>query len=126
MMPELVWNETDFLEYFEVEPSIGDYEEEYHYVVLRLPLRLELAVYPYTGDIYISVFCTSFEKAIIDIVMQNCPGARMVKDQRGNFVEFAAANCFSSRYRRYDGESVIPYGVRLMVNPHIRVELFPG
>ena len=28
-MPELIWNPTEFLGYLEVEPSIGEYEEEY-------------------------------------------------------------------------------------------------
>jgi hypothetical protein len=122
-MSQLVWNETDFLGYLEVEPSIGEYEEEYRYVVSQLPLRLELSVFHYAGDIYISLFCTPHERAIVDVVIRRCPGARVVSDKRGNFIEFAAANCFMSRY---DGESAIPYGVRLFVKPHIRVELFPG
>lgn len=122
-MPELVWNQTDFLEYLEVEPSIGEYEEEYQYKVSQPPLRLELSVYQYAGDVYISVFCTPNERAIVDVVLRQCPGARVVNDKRGNFIEFAAANCSTGRY---DGESVIPYGVRLFVRPRIRVELFPG
>jgi hypothetical protein len=122
-MPELVWSPVEFLGYFEVEPSTGEYEEEYRYTVLQSPLRLELSVYQFSGDVYISVFCTPHERPVVDVVVRQCPGARVVNDERGNYVEFAAAKCFTGRY---DGESAIPYGVRLFVRPHIRVELFPG
>jgi hypothetical protein len=121
-MVELVWNPTDFLAFLEAEPSIGECED-HQYVVFQPPLRLELSVFQYGEGIYISVFCAPHEHAIVDIAMRQCPGARVVNDQRGNFIEFAAANCFTNRY---DGESAIPYGVRLFVKPHIRVELFPG
>ena len=121
-MRELVWNPTEFLGYLEVEPSIGEYEE-YHYVVSQPPLRLEFSIYPYDGDVYISVFCAPHERAIVDVVIRQCPGARIVNDKRGSFIEFAAADCFTNRY---DGESAIPYGVRLFVRPQLRVELFPG
>jgi hypothetical protein len=119
----LVWNEIDFLTYLEVEPVIGEYEIEYRYEVLQSPLRLLLSVFHLAGDIYISIFCDHLELAVIDFAIRDCPGARVVNDDRGNYIEFAAANCFTCRY---DGESVIPYGVRLFVRPQIRVMLFGG
>jgi hypothetical protein len=117
----LTWNETDFLEYLQVEPEIGRYETEYRYEVTQLPLRFLLSVFHLAGDVYISVYCDPLESAVIDVAIRDCPGARVVNDQRGNYIDFAAANVFGTRY---DGESVIPYGVRLFVRPHIRVELF--
>ena len=117
----LVWNETDFLEYLQVEPEIGEYETEYRYEVPQPPLRLLLSVFHLAGDVYISVYCDSLEAAVIDVAIRDCPEARVVNDKRGNYIEFAAANVFGSRF---DGESVIPYGVRLFVRPHIRLELF--
>ena len=120
-MPQCVWDETDFLEYLEVEPTIGEYEVEYRYEVSQPPLRLLLSLFHLAGDVYVSVFCDPHETPIIDVEMRGCPGARVVNDKRGNYIEFAAANCFTNRY---DGASVIPYGVRLFVRPHIRIELF--
>ena len=119
----LIWNETDFLEYLEVEPTLEDeYDYCYSYVKkCTQSLRLELTIYPYSGDIYISLFHESLEWSIFDIVMRDCPGARVVNDKRGNYIEFAESNCFTNRY---DGESVIPYGVRLFVKPQIHIELF--
>ena len=120
-MQQLVWDETDFLEYLEVEPTIGEFEQEFCYEVSQHPLRLLLSVFYLAGDVYISVFCDPHETSIIDVEMRGCPGARLVNDERGNYIEFAAADCFGNRY---DGDSVIAYGVRLFVRPSIRVELF--
>ena len=53
--------------------------------------------------------------------MLGCPGIRSVSDKRGTFLEFAAANTFTGRY---DGYSVIPYGLRLWVEPQILIEPF--
>ena len=72
-MPELVWNQTDFLGYLEVEPSIGEFEAERRYVVSQPPLRLELSIYQYARDVYISVFCAPNERAIADVVVRQCP-----------------------------------------------------
>ena len=117
----LVWDKTDFLGYLQVEPEVGEYEAEYRYKVSQLPLRLLLSVFHYAGDVYITVFCDPIEWAVVDVAIRDCPGARVVNDKRGNYIEFSAANVFG---RRYDGESVVPYGVRLFVRPQIRVELF--
>jgi hypothetical protein len=53
--------------------------------------------------------------------MLGCPGIRVVDDKRGKFLEFAASNTFTGRY---DGYSVIPYGLRLWVEPQILLEPF--
>jgi hypothetical protein len=46
---------------------------------------------------------------------------RVVDDKRGQFLEFAAANTFTGRY---DGYSVIPYGLRVWVKPQVCLEPF--
>jgi hypothetical protein len=39
-MPQLNWNELDFLDCFEVEPSVGDYAVSHNYELQRDGLRL--------------------------------------------------------------------------------------
>jgi hypothetical protein len=114
-----------FSGYLEVEPSIGD-EEEYQYVISQPPRRLELSVYEYAGHIYISVYCAPHDRAVIDVIISQGLGARVVDDERGSFIEFAAANCFTPWTERYDGETPVPYGVRLFARPQIRIELCPA
>ena len=38
-----------------------------------------------------------------------------------DYIEFAAAKVFG---RRYDGETVIPMGIRLAVDPDFNIQLF--
>ena len=64
---------------------------------------------------------TSLPKPIIKYTLLGCPGIRVVDDKRGTFVEFAASNTFTGRY---DGYSVIPYGLRLWVDPQFFLEPF--
>src|SRR5262249_22970351 len=69
----------------------------------------------------LNLFVAPFQSAIVRYSMLGYPGVRAVDDKRGQFLEFAATNTFAGRY---DGYSVIPYGVRVWVVPHIRLEPF--
>ena len=117
----LVWNEYDFVECLGVLPEVGDYETSHFYKVEKEELRLELKVKQYDGDIYIELFREGVEASVFYMRMLDCPGARYVKDRGRDYLELAATKSFGNRY---DGESVIPFGVRLSINPHIRIELF--
>ncbi len=118
----LVWNEYDFVECLGVLPKVEEYETSHFYKIEKDGLRLEITVFQYDGDIFIDLFRDDIEPSIFRMRMIDCPGARYVKNRGGaEYLELAAAKSFGSRY---DGESVIPFGVRLTVNPHIRIELF--
>jgi hypothetical protein len=118
----LVWNEYDFIECLGVLPEVKEYKTSHFYKVEKDGLRLELTVFQYDGDIYIDLFRDKIEHSVFRMRMIDCPGVRYVKNQSGTeYLELAATNSFGSRY---DGESVIPFGVRLTVNPNIRIELF--
>ena len=118
----LVWNDYDFVECLGVLPKIGDYETSHFYKVEKNGLRLEITLFQYDGDIYIELFQENFEYSIFQMRMLNCPGARYVKNKDGTeYLELAATKSFGNRY---DGKSIIEFGVRLAVNPNIRIELF--
>ncbi len=55
-MPELVWDETDFVTCLEALPTIDEYETGYHYVVEKDGLKLDLSVYPFAADICITIY----------------------------------------------------------------------
>jgi len=116
-----VWDETDVLTCLEVEPEIEPDAIWYKYIVEKDGLRLELFIYQYDGDIYFNLYHVGVERAVFFMKLIECPGIRYMKDKSNEYLEFAHAKSFGSRY---DGESVIPFGVRLWVNPGIRVELF--
>lgn len=61
------------------------------------------------------------DSPIVDAQLVDCDAARWVNDQRGNYLEFAAGRPFDGRY---DGESPIPYGARVSVEPSINLQFF--
>jgi hypothetical protein len=120
-MPALVWNETDILTYLGVLPTVEEYGISYLYRVQRCGLYLDLIMYPNDSDIYLSLFREGVEAPVLDMKLIECNGVRYINDQRGEYLEFAPARTFGSRY---DGMSLIPYGVRSAVNPCISITLF--
>ena len=120
-MPQLKWNETDFLTCLEVEPRIDEYETGYHYSVSKDGLRLELSVFPFPSDICITIYCDGVERADHAFTITDCSGTRYVNDSRGEFIDFAPSQVFGSRFQR---DYLIPVDVRLSVKPSICVELF--
>ena len=120
-MPELRWNEVDFLTCLEVEPTIDEYKTGYHYTVVKHGLRLELSVFPFSSDICIAVHREDVERPVIDFTITNCSGTRYVNDSRGEFLEFAPSQVFGNRFHK---DFVIPVGVRLSVKPSISIEVF--
>jgi len=117
----LVWNETDVLTCLQFEPEIEPDAIWYKYTVKKDGLRLEILIYQYDGDVYFDLYREGIERPVFFMKLIACPGIRYVKHNSNEYLEFAHAKCFGSRY---DGESVIPFGVRLWANPSIRVELF--
>jgi len=117
----LKWDPTDVLTSLEVAPVIEEHDVSHAYQVAKHGLRLELTIFQYAGDVYISVFKNGVEQPVVECRLGDCDACRRVADKRGEFLEFAAGRLFGGRY---DGESVIPYGVRVRVNPSIQVEFF--
>jgi hypothetical protein len=120
-MPLLVWSETDFATCLEVLPAVEEYDVSYSYRVKRCGLRLDLTVYPYASDIYITLFREGVETPIFDMKLIECAGTRYINDERGEYLEFAPGKALFGN--RYDG-FVIPFGFRLSVKPCISIKLF--
>ena len=117
-MPELVWEPVDFLDLLGVAPDVEEYGVSFHYVVHRQELRLEVRVWPMSGDVTVVVYCSTQLQPVINLSLLDCPGARVVDDKRGRFIEFAGANLFTSRF---DNTVSAPYGFRVQVDPFVRV-----
>lgn len=122
-MPEFVWNETDFIECLNVIPDVDDGGFAHHFVVRRNGLRLLLSVYQYEAETWISLYREESDQSLFRVVLKDAPGARLVRNRNGqDYLEFAAAKIFGDV--RYDGESVIPMGIRLSVDPDFNIQFF--
>jgi hypothetical protein len=120
-MPQLTWDPVDFLSVLGVAPEVGEYETWYRYTVEQPPVRLQITLWQYDADVELLLFVADWERPVLRYSMLGTPGVRVVNDKRGHFLEFAAANTFTGRY---DGYSVIPYGLRVWVTPQISIEPF--
>ena|SRR5215212_1586746 len=120
-MPEFVWNEYEFIECLGVLPEVSEYDDSRTFKVERDGLRLELSVSQYDGDIFLNIFREGVEPHVFFMRLTGCGGARYVRDKGGDFIEFAPAKSFGSRY---DGRTPAPFGFRVSVNPHITIEPF--
>ena len=121
-MQRFVWNETDFIECLSVIPTVEECGVAHHFVVHRNGLRLLLSVYQLTAEVWISLYREESNQLLFRVVLEDSPGARLVRNRNGqDYIEFAAAKVFG---RRYDGESVIPMGIRLTVDPDFNIQLF--
>ena len=120
MASEFQWDSLDFLELLGSAPKVDD---EYgicsEYVVQRGDLRLMISIWPLDCEVQISVYMACQEEPLIHLRLLGTPGARVVNDKRGKFIEFAAANLFSGRF---DFTVPAPYGFRVWADPYIKVE----
>jgi len=116
----LIWNKADFIECLETTPTFDDtYDPYYLFTVTKHGLRLEITLYEDAGDVYISLFQENSTSAFLKFTLLQCSGARFVRTHGKEYLEFAPARLFE---QRYDGESLIPAGIRITVNPNILVE----
>jgi len=120
-MAGFVWNEYEFVECLGVLPEVSEHDVSHTFRVERDGLRLELNVSQYDGDVFLHIFREGIETPVFALRLIDCAGARYVKEKHGDFLEFAPAKSFGSRY---DGRSPIPFGFRVSVHPHISVEMF--
>ncbi len=120
-MPQLIWEPVDLLSTLGVMPIVGEHETSHRYVVEQGPLRLQLTIWQYDSDVEILLSVAPLPEPVLKYSILGCPGIRLISDKSGTFLEFAAADTFTGRY---DGYSVIPYGLRLRVEPQIALEPF--
>lgn len=121
-MTEFVWNQYEFIECLGVLPEVDEEDDSGHtFKVERDGLVLNLTVFDYAGDVYVDLHREGVETPVFSMRLLDCKGARYVNDRHGDFIEFAPANSF---FGRHDGEASFPFGFRVSVNPHIRIEPF--
>lgn len=117
----LRWNPTDVLTCLGVPPETEDQDLSHGYSVTKLALRLDLTIFQHEGDVYITISSEGANDPVIDFQLRGCDACRWVNDERGSYLEFASGQLFGGRY---DGASAIPHGVRVRVDPSIRLEFF--
>lgn len=117
----LKWNPTDFLECLGVLPAVEAYGISHAFTLTRHGMRLDLTVFPDGGDVHLGLWRDGLDDPVVKVRLRECDAARRVKDARGDYLEFAPGRLFGGRY---DGENVIPFGIRLRIEPSFSIEFF--
>lgn len=55
-----------------VAPDVEEYGVSFHYVVHRQELRLELRVWPMSGDVTVAVYCSTQLQPVINLSLLDC------------------------------------------------------
>lgn len=114
------WDQIEFIELLGVMPKFSDeHGADYTFVVEQLPLTLAFGLNEDTGDCSVLLLCG--ENEIFRAIYVDSPGARVVRDKRGHFMEVGAPGSFSGPY---DSHQPLTHGLRVYVNPQLRIELF--
>lgn len=116
------WDNTAFIELLGVIPAeTCEFGTDYHFQVLRPPVTLDLGLNEHTGDCSVLVHCLGQVQPVFHAVYLGSPGARVVRERDDHFIELGAAGSYSGRY---DGLQPLRRGLRIRVEPELRVETF--
>jgi hypothetical protein len=128
-MPQLRWNDTDFLAFFAVVPTSDEIAISHNYELQRLGLRLLFTVWQLESVIQASVFRDATDAAVFTFAAYVRGEARPIDDQRGRFIEFEDCIVAPDRFWRihadanpFDQERFpISINIRLAIDPDIQI-----
>lgn len=125
-MPELQWDELDFLECLEVVPQVEEYGISYSYEVHRDSLRLLVTVWPMESAVQWTLWQASIETPLLDFALFVRGAVRHINDKRGEYLEFQDCVVAPNRFWQIEAGDVFDSGnfagltAEIGVKPHIR------
>ena len=127
-MPQIQWNDVDFLDFFAVEPTVEDGAISYNYEIERNSLRLLLTVWQYESVIQWSIFLNYADDALVTFAVYVRGEARFINDTRGRFLEISECIIVPNRFwyincgYLFDRERFpLAVTVTLAIDPDIRI-----
>jgi hypothetical protein len=129
-MPNLSWDETDFVETLEVLPQTEEYGTKHLFVVERDELRLQIAVWQHESVVCLDLYRKGIESPIIGCAFYVRGDIRRVNEHGADYLELQNSLPVPSRFSYLDFKEdlrdpqSIRYGLtaRVHVHPHIRIE----
>jgi hypothetical protein len=116
------WDQTAFIEILGVIPeATNEFGNDYSFELVRPPVSLTLGINEDMGDCSVVVRFVGKNSPVFQAVYLDSPGARVVRDKRGHFIEIGAPGAFSGSY---DSAQPLKSGLRIWVEPDVFVETF--
>lgn len=132
-MPQLDWDELDFLDYLEVAPVVDEDSASHSYELLQNDLRLILTVWQYESVVQLSLFRDATDATIFSFACYVRKNARYVNDKRGRYLELVDCVIAPTRFWYLQAGDVFdhnrfPHGLTVQVEarPDIRILLEPS
>lgn len=126
-MQRLKWNDTDFLDFFSVEPT-GEDHWFYNYQIERHGLELLFTLWEFDSVIQASLFRGKSETAVFTFAAYVRGEARFINDERGRYIDFEDCIVAPNPFVNQDGDPFdrqrfqISVTIRLVIDPDIRID----
>jgi len=115
------WNKYELIEFFGVLPEEDEDQTYLSFHVEKDGLRLYVSFFHYASDVYIDIFRNGVDKPVFRTKIENSARMKYMKHANGwECLEVAVPH----RNVSFEEEWIIPMGARIIVNPHISVEMF--
>ena len=127
-MPELNWNEYEFVECLGVLPEVDGYETRHHFRVEQDSLTLLLSVWQYDSLFEISLYQSGNENPFISFHLAVREQVKFVNDKRGSYLSFQDCLVVSSNYKFQQIANFVRHidvgnlNMELEVKPQIKIK----
>lgn len=121
-MPNFRWDETAIVKFFGTLPE--ESEEFGRNVTFRAhdgEVLFEFSVNLDTADCSVMLGLRGREEPLFRAIYLGSPGARLVEDRRGHFLEIGAPGSFAGQY---DAQQPLGQGLRVWLQPRLQVSVF--
>lgn len=113
------WDPTEILRFFDTLPAEGEHGLFQQFTTERTPLSLQVTIWPYDAEVEIVLRAEPFVLPIIRHRLHRCLGIRPGEEKSGKHIDFFTA---VEPTDRYDEESPLIHGIRLWMEPQIRID----
>ena len=121
-MSHFEWDETAAIEFFGTLPMEShDNGRNLSFKVTQSIATLALGVNLDTSDCSVTLHVAGLERPVFQAVYLGSPGARIVNDKRGHYLELGSPGSFSGQY---DGIQPLASGVRIQLQPQLAIAAF--
>lgn len=127
-MPQLKWNEHEFIECLGVLPEVDDYETGHHFRIEKNGLILALSVWQLDSLFEFSLYQIGWEKSFLNFYLSVREEVKFVKDKRGSYLSFRDCSIVSPKQpipesinfvRHIDSDNLV---MELEVEPQIQIK----
>ncbi len=127
-MPQLEWDNTDFLEFFATEPVIEEYGVWHNYEIERDGLKLLLTIWQLDSVIQASLYRGKSEVALVTFAAYVRGSARFINDDRGRYINFEDCIIVPGRFWYIQAGDAFAQGgfppaitIRLSIDPDVAI-----